>query len=142
MAVPFTVTRPSTISVSALRREVTPARERIFCNRSSATYSSKGFRISDFGFRVYCALAPTVAAGATVFPKSDIRHPKSSLEVSSRLLTLRLSGRLLKIRDRHTPDLLELLERRQPGQIFQTELNEKFFRRLVKNRLADPVLAS
>src|SRR5579859_2588416 len=34
-ALPFTVTRPSRISCSALRREAAPARERIFCSRSS-----------------------------------------------------------------------------------------------------------
>src|SRR5882762_9068547 len=42
MVVPFTVTRPSSINCSEARRDATPACERIFCKRSTATVYHEG----------------------------------------------------------------------------------------------------
>src|SRR5579863_749448 len=44
MVEPFTVTRPSVISSSALRRLATPACERIFWRRCSAIFSRRFWR--------------------------------------------------------------------------------------------------
>src|SRR5882724_10069537 len=43
---PFTVTRPSSIICSALRREVTPAPDKIFCRRCSPRPVRSGMRES------------------------------------------------------------------------------------------------
>src|SRR5258706_10827805 len=51
MVFPFTVTRPSTINSSALRRLVTPACDRIFCRRSSGIFRG-GLRRFERKFRL------------------------------------------------------------------------------------------
>ena len=48
---PLTVTRPCVISVSAVRREATPAAERIFCRRIIVVYALR----AEFQFGVTVA---------------------------------------------------------------------------------------
>src|SRR5206468_1410308 len=74
-------------------------------------------------------LTPRLWVGQAVSPaffgSARLRQakPPAPPGISSRLLTLRLDRRLLGIRNRHAPDLLELLQRRQFAQILQAELN-------------------
>src|SRR4026209_1736650 len=101
--VPLTTTRLSRISSSAFRREARPARERIFCRRSSAI---------------------------------------SSLVGRCRRALLRFGGGRRVVRNRHTPDLLEFLQRRQLTQILQPELLHELLGGLIQDGLADHVFAA
>src|SRR5258706_1570300 len=55
-AFPFTVTRPSTMSSSALRRLVTPAWDRSFCRRSSGMFRRRRVGRFEWQFSLWLGL--------------------------------------------------------------------------------------
>src|SRR5438132_1531290 len=138
---PLTVTWPSSISVSAFRREATPACARIFCSRSSIL----GFRRRQDGggrFRRFVRL---------VHRALQLRQRALGLDHRLRGLggVLRQRGEagdrryrrfLLDDLARFFRQLLELPQRGQLRQIAQVEQIEKFLRRAVEERAPRLVL--
>src|SRR5258706_16308643 len=107
---PFTVTRPATMSSSAFRRLVTPACDRIFCNRSSAIFRRR------FGVR----------GGRRWLPRL----------LSSYLFSSRGSFRL-RFHDLPPSQFLEFLVCPELASILEAEIHPEFLCCLFQDRLAD-----
>src|SRR6185437_4759606 len=137
-AFPFTVTRPSTINCSALRRDATPAAERIFCRRSSGT----GLLGSRLG-RVGCAAFARALFSRGLFGFSGFR--RCALRLALFAFLIRRRGHFnqiglhwpFRLSSAQTSDLLKLFQRREFLRFFRPNCTRNSF--VVLYRMGLPI---
>src|SRR5690349_29980 len=133
---PFTVTRPSTINCSALRRLAMPACARIFCSLSSGIFLDRLL----LGIFRRTGIVRSIRFANIVRLCFRFFHGRLPFRLlSGRGLRLALGFSLAQC---ELAEFLKLFQRRQLAEVLESELNQEFLGGLIKNRPSNHVLAS